>query len=199
MTEARIAMGKPTDHEHTALAGDRRLGRGILHEAYMGGCNTPSLGKADPCVAHAADPLGVALRILDIGGREVPPKRCNDEMTLAPAQVSRLARRAEGSDGIMPIQVFGGPEAQRVRRVPEEFIHRRSVVGEQRLLVATDSRRDFGDDTGVVDILHGVFAFVGGDDEAIVQCCIVSGQQKTDPSVGVTRSGNESADSIGRR
>jgi hypothetical protein len=199
MTEAPIAMGKPTDHEHAALAGDRRLGRSILHEAYMGGCDTPSLWKADPCVAHAADPLGVALRILDIGGREVPPKRGDDETTLAPAQVSRLARRAEGSNGIMSIQVFGGPEAQRVRRVPEKFIHRRSVVDEQRLLVATDSRRDFGDDAGVVDILHDVFAFISGDDEAIVQCCIVAGQRKTDPSVSVTRSGNESAESVERR
>jgi hypothetical protein len=199
MTEARVAMGKPTDHEHTALADDRRLGRSILNEAYMGGCDTPSLGKADPCVAHAADPLGVALRILDIGGREVPPKRGNDEMTLAPAQVSRLARRAEGSNGIMPIQVFGGPEAQRVRRVPEEFIHRCSVVGEQCLLVATDSCRDFGDDAGVVDLLHDVLAFIGGDDEAIVQCCIVAGQWKTNPSVRVMPSGNESADSIERR
>jgi hypothetical protein len=199
MTEARVAMGKPTGHAHAVLAGDRRLGRNVLDEAHMGGYDTPSLGKADPCVAHAADPLGIALRILDIGGREVLPKRCNDEMTLAPAQVSRLARRAEGSNGIMPIQIFGGAEAQRVRRAPEKFIHCRSVVGEQRLLVATNRRRDFGDDAGVVDILHDAFAFIGGDDEAIVQCCTDAGQRKTDSSVSVTRSGNESADSIERR
>jgi hypothetical protein len=199
MTEARAVMGRPADHEHGALAGDRRLGRSILYEAYMGGRDTPSLGKADPCVAHAADPLGVALRILDIGSREVSPKRGNDEMALAPAQVSRLTRRTKGRDGIMPLQVFGGPEAQRVRRIPEKFIHHRSVVGEQRLLVATDSRRDFGDDAGVVDILHDVFAFIGGDDEGIVQCCIVAGQRKTNPSISVMRSGDESAGSIERR
>jgi hypothetical protein len=139
------------------------------------------------------------LRILDIGSREVSPKRGNDEMALAPAQVSRLTRRTKGRDGIMPLQVFGGPEAQRVRRIPEKFIHHRSVVGEQRLLVATDSRRDFGDDAGVVDILHDVFAFIGGDDEGIVQCCIVAGQRKTNPSISVMRSGDESAGSIERR
>jgi hypothetical protein len=47
--------------------------------------------------------------------------------------------------------------------------------------------------------LHDVFAFISGDDEAIVQCCIVAGQRKTDPSVSVTQSGNESADSVERR
>ncbi len=143
MTEA--VMGKPTEHAHGPPAGGRWLGR---HEAYMGGCDAPSLGKADPSVAHAADPLGITLQVLDIGGREVPTKCCNDEMTLAPVQVSRLARRAEGSNGIMSIQVF---------------------------------------------------AFISGDDEAIVQCCIVAGQRKTDPSVSVRRSGNESADSVERR
>jgi hypothetical protein len=194
MTEA--VMGKPTEHAHGAPAGDRWLGR---HEAYMGGCDAPSLGKADPSVAHAADPLRITLQVLDIGGREVPTKCCNDEMTFAPAKASRLARRAEGNNGVMPIQVFGGPEAQRVRRVPEKFIHRRSVVGEQRLLVATDRRRDFGDNARVVDLLHDVFAFISGDDEAIVQCCIVAGQRKTDRSSSVTRSRNESADTIERR
>jgi hypothetical protein len=47
--------------------------------------------------------------------------------------------------------------------------------------------------------LHDVLAFIGGDDEAIVQCWIVAGQRKTNPSVSVTRSGDESTDSIERR
>jgi hypothetical protein len=190
MIETRIAMGKPTAPGHAAWTGDRRLGRSILHDAYMGGCDAPSLGKADPCVAHAAYPLRFALRILDIGGGEVPPKRRNNEMALAPAQVSRLAPRAEGRNGIVPVQVFGRPEAQRVRRIPEKLIHRRCVVGEQRLLVATDRRRDFGDDAGVVDILHGILALIGGDDETTVEYCIVAGQRKTNLSISVMRSGN---------
>jgi hypothetical protein len=38
--------------------------------------------------------------------------------------------------------------------------------------------------------LHDVF-FLGGGDEAIVQCCVVAGQRKTDSSVSATWSGND--------
>src|SRR5262249_46693120 len=63
-----------------------------------------------------------------------------------------IAARAEGGDLVVAVELLADAVAQRVRALPEQLVERGDVVAVERLLVALEGRRHFGDHRRDVDL-----------------------------------------------
>src|SRR5438445_3611338 len=109
----------------------------------MRGHHAPALRRAQPGLRLAATALLPLAAEFDVRGREVAPERGDHAPEQFARESLRRPRRTEGADRLVAIQVLGHAVAQRVRTVPEQFVEHGDVVGDERLLVTLELRRDF--------------------------------------------------------
>src|SRR5712675_868320 len=126
---------------------------GFVDDADMGGDDLPALGESHPCLHLPSHPTrsGVAIQQRR-GYRGVAAIACDHRPRGLAHQPRRRTRRPKRGDGVIAVEIFADPVAQRAGIVAEQFVKHGDIVRHQRLLIARELLGHLREHLGQIDV-----------------------------------------------